>query len=95
MAGLCEVPPREREAGRHRALPALARQVLLTGADSTHGSPEGLLLDLIYTGKAWVGLIDLIRSGFIQPDETAVFIHTGGTPALFPYRYQLMSHLEG
>lgn len=47
---------------------------------------EGLLLDPVYTGKAMAGLIDLVRRGTFKPDETIVFWHTGGTPALFAYQ---------
>ena len=32
------------------------------------------------------GLIGLIEAGEIAPQDTVVFIHTGGMPALFPYR---------
>ena len=46
---------------------------------------EGLFLDPVYTGKAMAGLIDLIRQRRFTADQTVVFIHTGGTPALFPY----------
>lgn len=46
---------------------------------------EGILLDPVYAGKAMAGLIDLIRQGRFAKDETVVFIHTGGTPALFAY----------
>ncbi len=49
---------------------------------------EGLLLDPVYTGRAAAGMIDLIRKGFFQPDETVLFWHTGGTPALFAEKYQ-------
>jgi 1-aminocyclopropane-1-carboxylate deaminase/D-cysteine desulfhydrase-like pyridoxal-dependent ACC family enzyme len=31
------------------------------------------------------GLIDLVRVGRFASDQTVVFLHTGGTPALFPY----------
>ncbi len=48
---------------------------------------EGLLLDPVYTGRAAAGLLDLIRQGFFSPDETVLFWHTGGTPALFAHRY--------
>ncbi len=48
---------------------------------------EGLLLDPVYTGRAAAGLIDLIRNGFFQEDETALFWHTGGQPALFADKY--------
>ena len=46
---------------------------------------EGILLDPVYAGKAMAGLIDLIRQGAFGAEETVVFIHTGGTPALFAY----------
>jgi 1-aminocyclopropane-1-carboxylate deaminase/D-cysteine desulfhydrase-like pyridoxal-dependent ACC family enzyme len=44
---------------------------------------EGLLLDPVYTGRAAAGLIDLIRKGFFRKNETVLFRHTGGLPALF------------
>ncbi len=47
---------------------------------------EGLLLDPVYSGKTLGGLIALIREGVITPDQTVVFLHTGGTPALFGYQ---------
>lgn len=46
---------------------------------------EGILLDPVYTGKAMAGLIDHVRKGRIEPGDTIVFLHTGGTPALFAY----------
>lgn len=46
---------------------------------------EGILLDPIYTGKAAAGLIHDIRTGRVPADASVVFIHTGGTPALFAY----------
>jgi D-cysteine desulfhydrase family pyridoxal phosphate-dependent enzyme len=55
---------------------------------------EGIVLDPVYTGKAWLGLLDLIENRFIADDENVVFIHTGGTAALFPYREQIMGDLE-
>ena len=54
---------------------------------------EGLLLDPVYTGKALTGLIGLIESGELGPEDTVVFLHTGGTPALFPYRRDLLDDL--
>jgi D-cysteine desulfhydrase/L-cysteate sulfo-lyase len=44
---------------------------------------EAILLDPCYTSKAMAGLIDDIRAGAIAPTETVIFLHTGGTPALF------------
>jgi D-cysteine desulfhydrase family pyridoxal phosphate-dependent enzyme len=48
---------------------------------------EGLLLDPVYTGRAAGGMIDLIRKGFFKRDETVLFWHTGGQPALFAEKY--------
>jgi L-cysteate sulfo-lyase len=50
-------------------------------------SCEGLLLDPVYTGRAAAGMIDLIRKGFFKRDETVLFLHTGGQPALFADQY--------
>ncbi|HEY3310941.1 MAG TPA: D-cysteine desulfhydrase family protein [Anaerolineales bacterium] len=48
---------------------------------------EGLLLDPVYTGRAAAGMIDLIRKGLIRKDESVLFWHTGGQPALFAEKY--------
>jgi len=48
---------------------------------------EGLLLDPVYTGRAAAGLIDLIRKGYFKKDESVLFWHTGGQPALFADKY--------
>ncbi len=48
---------------------------------------EGFLLDPVYTGRAAAGMIDLIRKGFFKKDETVLFLHTGGQPALFADKY--------
>jgi L-cysteate sulfo-lyase len=50
-------------------------------------SCEGLLLDPVYTGRAAAGMIDLIRTGFFKTNETVLFLHTGGQPALFAEKY--------
>jgi D-cysteine desulfhydrase len=47
------------------------------------------LLDPVYTGRAAGGMIELIRSGEIAPDERVLFWHTGGSPALFAYADRL------
>jgi len=45
----------------------------------------GLLLDPVYTGKAMAGLIAEVRAGRWGRDEHIIFLHTGGSPALFAY----------
>lgn len=52
---------------------------------------EGLLVDPVYTGRALAGLIDLVRQGEFSRDETVLFWHTGGIPALFAYADQLLN----
>ncbi len=44
---------------------------------------EAILLDPCYTGKGMAGLIHDVRAGAISPDETVMFLHAGGAPALF------------
>jgi L-cysteate sulfo-lyase len=50
---------------------------------------EGILLDPVYTSKSMAGLIALARSGEIARDAAVVFLHTGGSPALFAYESRL------
>jgi D-cysteine desulfhydrase len=47
---------------------------------------EAILLDPVYTGKAMAGLLDLIQKGHFRSDEKILFLHTGGTPALYAYK---------
>ncbi len=46
---------------------------------------EGILLDPVYSGKGFAGLVDLIRKGHFNKGETVVFLHTGGSVSLFAY----------
>lgn len=55
---------------------------------------EGIVLDPVYTGKAMAGLIDLVRRGAFAPDDTVVFIHTGGVAGLFAYPEGLAEDLR-
>ncbi|MGD2120751.1 MAG: D-cysteine desulfhydrase family protein [Gemmatimonadota bacterium] len=54
---------------------------------------EGILLDPVYTGKAMSGLLDLAGKEYFG-QENVVFLHTGGTPALFPYRDGILEGLN-
>ena len=47
---------------------------------------EGVLLDPVYTGKAMAGLIGLVRRGRLKAGEKVLFLHTGGSPALYAYQ---------
>ena len=46
---------------------------------------EAILLDPVYSGKAAAGLIDLIRNGYFPKGSNVLFLHTGGSPALYAY----------
>ena len=46
---------------------------------------EGILLDPVYSGKAMAGLIDLVRKGHFADGSNVLFLHTGGSPALYAY----------
>ena len=46
---------------------------------------EGILLDPVYSGKGFAGLIDLVRKGHFKKGENVVFLHTGGSVSLFAY----------
>lgn len=46
---------------------------------------EGILLDPVYSGKAMSGLIDLVRKGHFKEGSNLLFLHTGGSPALYAY----------
>ncbi len=50
---------------------------------------EGVILDPVYTGKAFHGLIDRIEQGQFDDAGDIVFIHTGGIFGLFPQREQI------
>jgi len=50
---------------------------------------EGILLDPVYTGRAFGGLLDRIRRGAFEPGQNILFWHTGGMPALFAYAREL------
>ena len=50
---------------------------------------EGILLDPVYTGRAMGGLITMIENNEFSKDETVLFWHTGGLPAIFSYAEEL------
>lgn len=50
---------------------------------------EAIILDQNYTGKAMAGLIDLINKRYFSKNDSVLFLHTGGKPALFSLEDQL------
>ena len=56
---------------------------------------EGILLDPVYSGKAAAGLIDYCREGRFTKGQRVVFLHTGGSAALFGYDAVLADRAAG
>lgn len=54
-----------------------------TEAIRTLAREEGLFIDPVYTGKAFAGMLDHIRTGRVPQGSSVVFWHTGGATALF------------
>ncbi len=57
----------------------------------TVASTEGIILDPVYTSKAMACLIDHIKQGRLTKNDTVIFLHTGGTPALFAYNEEIFA----
>lgn len=55
------------------------------------GQREGIVLDPVYTGKAFHGLLEMIRAGHFSGERDIVFVHTGGIFGLFPHREHFRS----
>ncbi|GAB4312248.1 MAG: D-cysteine desulfhydrase [Candidatus Sumerlaeia bacterium] len=51
-------------------------------------SQEGIVLDPVYTGKAFYAMLDQIQKGTFRNGETVIFLHTGGVFGNFPLREQ-------
>ncbi len=51
---------------------------------------EAVFLDPVYTGKAMSALVAHVRAGRWTPDQSVVFVHTGGGPSLFVHAGRLL-----
>ena len=51
---------------------------------------EGVLLDPVYSGRAFYGMLDHIKSQKIEKGANILFWHTGGLPANFYYSKELI-----
>lgn len=87
-----EIPLVEKRYARpgYARLSSEAREAIMLLAQM-----EGIVLDPVYTGKAFAGLIELIGQGRFQQDEHIVFLHSGGYPALWAFEEQLTSSRNG
>jgi len=46
---------------------------------------EGILLDPVYTAKAFAGMLSEMEKGRFGKSDPVIFLHTGGLPALFAF----------
>ena len=60
-----------------------------TRAIRTLARSEGILLDPVYTGKAFAGMLNEMGNGRFAKDETLIFLHTGGPPGLWTFADKL------
>jgi L-cysteate sulfo-lyase len=74
-----EVSGRQLGAGYGVSTPAMIKAVRLMA------SQEGLLLDPVYGGKAFAGLLADISAGRYEVGDNVLFIMTGGSPGLYAY----------
>lgn len=89
--GLWYVDPDQREAARFEIVEGYqGRGYAKTtpeemAALAAVARREGLLLDPVYTGKAFLGLLGLARAGRFAGPGATVFLHTGGLFGLFGF----------
>jgi len=59
-------------------------------AIDTLAKTEGILLDPVYTGRAFYGMLHILKNKKIKQNSNILFWHTGGLPALFDYAEKLI-----
>lgn len=57
----------------------------MTAAIQMFARTEGMILDPVYTGKTAAGLIAMVREGGFGENANILFVHTGGSPAIYAY----------
>ncbi len=58
-------------------------------AINTLAQTEGIILDPVYTGRAFYGMMHYLQHKMLKPGSKVLFWHTGGLPANFEYADQL------
>lgn len=57
----------------------------VSGAISMAAQSDAILLDPVYSGRCFAGLVDHVNTGVIATGDRVCFLHTGGTPGIFAY----------
>ena len=58
------------------------------------GNLEGMIVDPVYTAKSLAGALGLFRHGVFNEAQNILYLHTGGTPAVFAYEDELTAKLS-
>lgn len=87
-----EVPPEEIDVRDEFVGPGYSLPTTeMIAAIQTFARVEGILLDPVYTGKTAAGLIGLVQAGTFDRADNVLFIHTGGSPAIYAYPDQVLA----
>jgi D-cysteine desulfhydrase len=86
LRGDVEIFIKDDFIGAGYGLPSTEGQNAVTGT----ARAEGVFLDPTYTGKAMAGYLQLLSKGRYSGVETALFLHTGGSPSLFTATVEAM-----
>lgn len=86
LAATLAIEVDDAQLGKSYGLPTDAMKAALRCLATT----EGLLLDPVYSGKAFAGLLDDLSNGFFAEGSRLLFLMTGGTPALYAYKDHLI-----
>ncbi len=82
-----EITVRDEFVGPGYSLPTSE----MTAAIQTFARTEGILLDPVYTGKTAAGLIAMVGEGAFDRDSNVLFVHTGGSPAIYAYPDEVLA----
>ena len=82
-----EIDNRDDYIGPGYGLPSPEGQEAIMMAART----SGLILDPVYTGKAFAAIIDDSRTGRLSQEDVIIFFHTGGLPLMFSLADQFAS----
>jgi len=66
----------------------------MTAAIQTFARLEGIILDPVYTGKTAAGLIGMVKDKQFSPESNVLFVHTGGSPAIYAYHDAVLADVD-
>ena len=55
---------------------------------------EAIILDPCYTGKAFAGILEMVKEGKIRKGQKVIFLHTGGMPGIYTKHHRVEMEKE-